>query len=137
MESVYEKNEGITLIVLVITIIILLLLAGITISTLMGDNGIINKSTEAKENSEKMYIDEKIELAIRNSIGIDGSLQNESIKNNLNKIESIAGVPEEISDSSYPLKVTVNDKYSYIINKDGTLGEKEETENLKSLRNHQ
>ena len=123
-----KKNEGITLIVLVITIIILLLLAGITISTLMGDNGIINKSTEAKENSEKMYIDEKIELAIRNSIGIDGSLQNESIKNNLNKIENIAGVPEEISDSSYPLKVTVNDKYSYIINKDGTLGEKEETE---------
>lgn len=123
-----EKQKGITLIVLVITIIILLMLAGVTISTLMGDNGIINKSTEAKENREKMDIDEKIELAIRNSIGIDGALQNETIKDNLNKIENIAGVPEEILDSSYPLKVTVNDKYSYVINKDGTIGEKEETE---------
>ncbi len=33
------KNKGITLIALVVTIIILLILAGVTIATLMGDNG--------------------------------------------------------------------------------------------------
>ncbi len=39
-----RKNEGITLIALVITIIVLLILAGVTIATLMGDNRNINKS---------------------------------------------------------------------------------------------
>ena len=38
------KQNGITLIALVITIIVLLILAGVTIATLMGDNRNINKS---------------------------------------------------------------------------------------------
>lgn len=37
------KNKGITLIALVITIIVLLILAGVTIATLIGDNRNINK----------------------------------------------------------------------------------------------
>jgi len=41
-----EKNKGITLIALVITIIVLLILAGITITYVMGDNSIIKRSTE-------------------------------------------------------------------------------------------
>ena len=49
-----KKNNGITLISLVVMIVILLMLAGVTISTLTGDNGIIVKSVEAKEDSEKM-----------------------------------------------------------------------------------
>ena len=39
-----KTNEGITLIALVITIIVLLILAGVTISTLMGENGVITRS---------------------------------------------------------------------------------------------
>ena len=42
------KEKGITLIALIITIIILLILAGVTIATLMGDNGLINKAKDAK-----------------------------------------------------------------------------------------
>ena len=48
-----RKNEGITLIALVITIIVLLILAGVTIATLMGDNGILTKANEGKEEIEK------------------------------------------------------------------------------------
>ena len=44
-----KENEGITLIALVITIIVLLILAGITIATLTGDNGILTKVNEAKK----------------------------------------------------------------------------------------
>lgn len=44
-----EKNNGITLIALVITIIILLILAGITISTLTGENGLLTKANTAKK----------------------------------------------------------------------------------------
>lgn len=44
-----RKQEGITLIGLIVTIIILLVLAGITVATLTGDNRIIDKSRRGKE----------------------------------------------------------------------------------------
>ena len=44
-----KNNKGITLIALVITIIILLILAGISIATLTGENGVLNKANKAKE----------------------------------------------------------------------------------------
>ena len=57
-----RKNEGITLIALVITIIVLLILAGVTIATLMGDNGILTKATEAKNDQADATIKEAIAL---------------------------------------------------------------------------
>ena len=48
-----NKNRGITLIALVITIIVLLILAGVTIAALSGDNGILTRAKEAKENTNK------------------------------------------------------------------------------------
>ena len=44
------KQKGITLVALVITIIILIILAGVSINTLMGENGIVTKAKEAKRN---------------------------------------------------------------------------------------
>ena len=46
-----KKETGITLVSLVVTIIILIILAGISINLLMGDNGIITKAQQAKENT--------------------------------------------------------------------------------------
>lgn len=57
------RNKGITLIALVITIIILLILAAITIATLTGENGIITKAMEAKQKTEEAQIDEQLKLA--------------------------------------------------------------------------
>ena len=48
-----KGNKGITLIALVITIIVLLILAGVTIAALSGDNGILKRATEAKEQTNK------------------------------------------------------------------------------------
>ena len=45
----FRKDKGITLIALVVTIIVLLILAGISISMLTGQNGILNRAKEAKE----------------------------------------------------------------------------------------
>ncbi|MCI8637447.1 MAG: BspA family leucine-rich repeat surface protein, partial [Clostridia bacterium] len=55
-----EKNiKGITLIALVITIIVLLILAGISINVLTGQNGILNKANKAKEEMKKAeYLEE-------------------------------------------------------------------------------
>ena len=47
-----KKAKGITLISLVITIILLIILAGITIGILTGDNGIIEKAKNAKQLTE-------------------------------------------------------------------------------------
>lgn len=45
-----NSNAGITLVALVITVIVMIILAGVTLSTLVGDNGIITKAQEAKQN---------------------------------------------------------------------------------------
>ena len=51
-------NKGITLIALVITIIVFLILAGVTIATLTGDNGILTKAQNSKEkNAQKKVVD--------------------------------------------------------------------------------
>ena len=57
-----KKETGITLLVLVITIIVLLILAGITISTITGDDGTIVNASKAKFRTEIKDIEEKIEL---------------------------------------------------------------------------
>ena len=46
-----KKEKGITLVSLVVTIIILIILAGISINIVLGDNGIINKAQQARENT--------------------------------------------------------------------------------------
>ena len=46
-----KNKKGITLVALVVTIVVLLILAGVSINLVLGDNGIINKAKEAKEKS--------------------------------------------------------------------------------------
>mgnify|MGYP000770069582 CR=1 FL=1 len=60
------KNKGITLVAMVITIIVLLLLAGIAIASLCGNNGIVNRVKKAREEYNISEAKEKLELAISN-----------------------------------------------------------------------
>ena len=48
----FKENKGITLAALVITIIVLLIIATITVTTLSGNNGIVEQTVTAKEESE-------------------------------------------------------------------------------------
>jgi len=125
MMQVLERNEkGITLIALVITIIVLLILAGVTIATLTGENGILTRAGEAKEKTGQASAKEQVQIAVTGSIGTDGEIDNGSLKDNLNQIEGIEmGETKEITDKSYPLVETVEGKYSYVINRDRTIGE--------------
>ncbi len=67
----YNKNGGITLIALVITIIVLLILAGVTIAALSGDNGILTRAKEAKEKTEQAQKDEEKTLSnMENILGV-------------------------------------------------------------------
>lgn len=56
-------NKGITLIALVITIIVLLILAGVSIAMLTGENGILNQANQAKEETELAEEEELLRLA--------------------------------------------------------------------------
>ena len=62
----FKKVEGITLIALIITIIILIILAGITLLALSGENGVLNKASKAKEQTEIASVKEQAQLDIAN-----------------------------------------------------------------------
>lgn len=61
-----DSKNGITLIALIITIIVLLILAGVTINTIFGENGIIQKTNNAKLEQEKSEIKEIVSLSVTN-----------------------------------------------------------------------
>ena len=59
-----KNNKGITLIALVITIIVLLILAGVSIAMLTGNNGILTQATTARDNTKEAEIADKINMAL-------------------------------------------------------------------------
>ena len=101
-------KNGITLIALVITIIVLLILAGVTIATLTGDNGILTKAQNAKTQNDKATAKEKVDLAIAASLDETGKINLGQLKTNLNNIDGINPKVGDITDSRFPLKVTVD-----------------------------
>ena len=64
MKEIKKQTKGITLIALVITIIVLLILAGVSIAMLTGDNGILTQAQNAKEETEKASLIEQVQTDI-------------------------------------------------------------------------
>ena len=73
--KIYKNKNGITLIALVITIIIMLLLAAIAIQLTLGENGLISKANQAKIEQEKseLYDDAKLEYLNLKTKAIENS----------------------------------------------------------------
>ena len=65
LKEIKKSSKGITLIALVITIIVLLILAGVSIAMLTGDNGILTQAKEAKEANIAGTEKEQIQLAMQ------------------------------------------------------------------------
>ena len=65
------NNKGITLIALVITIIVLLILAGVSIAMLTGDNGILTQAGNAKTDTAKAEAEEAVKLTLNEIIAND------------------------------------------------------------------
>ena len=87
---------------LIVTIIVLLILAGISISMLTGNNGIINKAIEAGEKTEIAGIVEEIKLAIlEKQMENLGSLTSEDLKEVLDKYFS--DVPKTLPEDETEL----------------------------------
>ena len=112
-----KRKEGITLIALVITIIVLLILAGITISMISSQDGILCKVVEGKQKYKEATELEKLNIATQAAL-IDGNgvLKDENIKKELKEAFG-EGNYDYLGDGS----VIINEKY-YKISDDGTAG---------------
>ncbi len=73
----FNKNQGITLIALIVTIVVLLILAGVSINLVLGNNGVIKKSKEAKEEYNKSSVKEKVGLLL-NEYAINNQTEEEA-----------------------------------------------------------
>ena len=80
------KNKGITLIALVITIIVLLILAGISIAILTGENGILTKADTSVRQTDIVETKEQIKLEIMGNADENGNYTNADVIEAVKKI---------------------------------------------------
>ena len=113
-----RNKNGITLIVLVITIIVLLILAGVSLSLVLGDNGVLKQTknaTTATRNAEEM---EKIRLEVLVSYDNNRNLDFEKLKSNINTHITEATAEGE----EFPLTVTYESTRNvYKVNSNGDI----------------
>ena len=86
-----RTSKGITLIALVITIIVLLILAGVSIAMLTGKNGIITQAQNAKNKTAEAEAKEKVDLEDQNAL-IDNIVKNEN--NNIKEYHNGVPIPK-------------------------------------------
>lgn len=123
-----KSNNGVTLIILVITIIIMLILAGVSVFNSVGNNGIIDKAVNAK--NEEIITKEKDDLKTAYvmavlKIGDEEDVTAEELQKQLNIVigketeeEENKTIVETIVNDEDNLKVTFNDTgREYKINK--------------------
>ena len=123
-EKLKERN-GITLIALVITIIVLLILAGVTIASITGENGILSKATQASQKTTQEKEREEIKMAVTSDnmkyITGDERESDYYIENFQKELDNIAGTGKTIvEDDMVGYKVTYKEtgnvyyiKYEY------------------------
>ena len=121
-----KNNKGITLIALVITIIVLLILAGISIQSIT-NTVLFGKARQAAQESKYANAAEKVALAVNASYNSTGKMNDEYLKENVNKIE---GLDKKINTVTYDLKIVV-DGFEFTISEYGKItGEKKEVATL-------
>ena len=111
-----KKQRGITLIALVITIIILIILAGVSINLIFDENGILTKAKTAKEDYGVSVILEELELLKMNMRLKNKELNIENYLGELQKTDTISCTVDQIDkadkNNAY---VVLNEKYMFLI----------------------
>ena len=132
MDKKMKNDTGITLIALVITIIVLLILAGITINAITSDNGIIQNALNAKERAEIDSEREIVEQATVQAMGKNkrGNIVRNELQEELDKItgEGKTTVTADTEEQGYFVKFVDSGRiYKVSIDGDVTyLGEEDE-----------
>ena len=132
IKEIKKSSKGVTLIALVITIIVLLILAGVSIAMLTGDNGILTQAKEAKEANIAGTEKEQIKLAMQSlkmkkqadnvsTIVTADELQNQLIADGAKNVTVEAG-----ENGSLVVKYA-DSKNQYTVNQNGEIGENGQT----------
>ena len=99
-----KKQNGVTLIALVITIIVLLILAGVSIAMLTGENGILNQATKS------------VDQTLVSEAKEDASLQYNELVSEYYEAKYVSDTPPTESDVTAYVKAhfTANSYYEYV-----------------------
>ena len=117
--KILKGSRGITLIALVITIIVLLILAAVSIATLTGDNGILTRASDSANKSKEAEEKERIVLAYNAAMADnDGKGVTQSyFETELKKYDNGTTVEQDGEN----FKVTYPNENVYTVKKDGTI----------------
>lgn len=112
-----KESKGITLIALIVTIIVLLILAGVSVMTLVGENGILTQAQNAKRANENKSAEEKVKLAIMaaRSQTTDASLDATKLKT---EVENNYSGSAELTAGGFPVNVEIDGK-AFIVDENG------------------
>lgn len=131
MERLKKNNTGITIIALVITIVVLLILAGISINLVVGNNGIITKANDAKNQTIRAAEKSAVDLAasylkMTDTIDNTNSLNASNLKTEIEKNYGQNTV--DVKGSNILIVTFKETGNKYIVNADGTVIEMDATE---------
>ena len=116
-----KKERGITLIALITTIIVLLILAGISIGAITGSNGIIGGAQDAKEETEISQEKEIIDISTVEAMGKNnrGNLQEEEFQDSIDKHTNGKAIVSDVGEE-FEVFFEESGRY-YSIDKDGNI----------------
>ena len=123
MKGTIRKEKGITLIALVVTIIVLLILAGIAISMVTGDNSLLQKAADAKIISGEAAEYEQIRLAVmaaKIKVGYDANIDENMLNNELEKILGTGNYSLSAAENGYTLSIR-DGEITYAIDNNGNI----------------
>lgn len=118
-----SENKGITLIALIVTIIVLLILAGVTLNMILDENGLINKAQSAVKTQNVAAIKEALELEKtelyleKGSLNIDDFIEQITTGNKSFTVDSI----DKISDTELEIVINGDNKFTIKDNGKGDL----------------
>ena len=124
------RNRGVTLIALVVTIVVLLILAGVAISMLSGDDGIIINAQKAKEENDKGREKEIVTLAVGSALSSDEgyTIGRDNLNSALANHIGTEGEDYTLSDTEPYIVTYLDSGRSYVIDEKGKVSEYTETD---------
>ena len=119
------KQKGITLIALIVTIIVLLILAAVSIATLTGENGILTRATDAKTSTEIGDEKEKVELSAVGALAKDNGeeIKREYLNDELTSYIGTEGTDYTLSETAPFVVKYLDSGRSYVIDENGNVSE--------------
>ena len=125
-KKIMKGNEGITLVALVVTIVVLLILAGMSLNLVLGENGIITRAQQAKKQYQEAKVNEESGL---NSLS---SEMNKFFNANKDPVKGTISVLEE-NDDSITVKIDRDGAKKYQFSLDWSTEQNENEYTFKNL----